>query len=119
MITRKDVLKVFGEEVGGVYMRISGIQEEDEFAKSLVNESVKRFIEKVGKIFPLEQLVIHVDKHKKSGERAKYSVKARLITQKGVFFAEDYEWDVIKTAQNVLDALERMVIKKKEKTKGI
>jgi len=119
MITRKDILKVLGEEIQGVYIRISGIQEEDEFIKSIVNEEIKRFIDKVGKMFPLNQLVIHIDKYKKSGEKMKYSVKARLITQKGVFFADDHEWDLTKVVQNVLEILRREVIKRKEKAKGI
>lgn len=115
IITPRDILKLIGKEVKGVYVTISGLQQDDNFIKSVVDEEITNEVRKLSKFIPVESLIIHVDRYHETGKRAKYSVKSRLITRKGVFFAGDHAWDVTKAVRGVLEKLEREVIKKKER----
>ena len=49
--------------------------------------------------------------------RAKYSVKARLITEKGSFFADDHAWDITKAVRGVLQKFEAEISKKVGKSR--
>ena len=50
-------------------------------------------------------------RHKETGKRVKYSVKGRLITEKGMFFADDHAWRLTKAVKGVLEKMEREVVK--------
>ncbi len=121
IITPKLILELiikepFRKRVEGIYVRISGLQEEDTFIKTVVDEEIRNEIRKLGKIIPIDNMVLHVKKHKKTGDRQKYSVKSRLITEKGYFFASDYGWDITKVIRGILQKFEKEIIKKKEKS---
>ncbi len=119
IITRKDVLKHVTREARGVYVSVMGIKDEDAFIKSFVDKEIERFVKKIGKIIPqMEHVILHVDRYKESGTRIKYSVKGRVVTGKGIFFADSSEWDLTKAVGEVLDVLEREIVKKKEREKG-
>jgi CBS domain-containing protein/ribosome-associated translation inhibitor RaiA len=117
IITPRDILKLIGREVRGTYVTISGLQGESNFIKSLVDEEVSNEIRKIAKFMPVESFILHVDKYHEEGKRVKYSVKGRLITNRGVFSAGDFAWDVTKAMRGVLNKIEREVLKKKDKNK--
>lgn len=115
MVTPGDVLKLLGKQVKGAYVTISGVQEEDDFTKSLLYKEIEATLRKINKIYPVNYFVAHLDKYNESGKRVKYSIKARLATGKGFFFAHDHDWDITKAMKGVLAHLEEEVIKRKEK----
>ena len=115
IITPKMILKLVGKELSGVLVTISGIKDEDHFIKSVVDEEIGNAIKKLHKIIGIEHFVVHVDKHHESGDRTKYSVKARVMTEKGMFFAGDFAWDVTKAIRGMLHKIEKEMIKKKRK----
>lgn len=115
IITPRDILKLIGREVKGVYVTVSGLQDDDGFIKTVVDEEISNEVRKLGKIMEIDSLILHVDRHHQTGKRSKYSVKGRLITRKGMFFAKDFAWDVTKAVRGVLQKLEKEIIKRKEK----
>jgi CBS domain-containing protein len=117
MITPRDVLKLFGKRTEGVYVTINGIKEEDGFIKSVIDEEITNKLRKINKMVPLQYFVINVKKYEENGKRAKYSLKSRLMTNRGPFFAHDFGWDLTKAARGMLRNLEREVVKKIGKTK--
>jgi CBS domain-containing protein/ribosome-associated translation inhibitor RaiA len=114
LITPKMILKLIGKKLSGIYVRISGLQKEEAYIKSLVDEQVRNEIRKLGKILSIEFLVMHIDRHNKTGNRVKYSVKSTLATQKGTFYANDFAWDITKAIRGVLSKFEKEVLKRKE-----
>ncbi|RLI97964.1 MAG: hypothetical protein DRO99_01945 [Candidatus Aenigmatarchaeota archaeon] len=118
IITPKPILRLLSGKPEGVHVRISGLQEEDEYIRSVIDEEIASEIKKLGKIIPIDYMVMHVDRYHKQGKRKKYSVKSRLVTEKGMFFADDYAWDLTKAVSSVLSKLEREVMKKKGKAKS-
>ena len=115
IITPRDILKLTGNKIEGAHVTISGLQEDDNFIKTVVDEEVTNEIRKINKFMPVDSFVLHVDKHHERGKRVKYSVKGRLMTSRGIFFAGDFAWDVTKAVRGVLQKLEREIIKKKER----
>ncbi|MEM7815559.1 MAG: CBS domain-containing protein [Candidatus Aenigmatarchaeota archaeon] len=119
IVTPGDILKLFGKEVRGAYVTISGMQEEDDFIKSVIYKEIENSLKKINKIYPVNYFVAHVDKYNVTGRRAKYSIRARVATQKGFFFSHDHGWDITKAIKGVLEKLEKEVIKRKERERGI
>jgi len=115
MVTPRDILKLLGGQTEGVYVTISGIQKEDDFIKSVIDEEITHEVKKLAKIIPIQYLNVHVNKHEKDGKRAKYSIKTRLVTHKGAFFAHDFAWDITKAVRGVLKKLEKEMLKKEGK----
>lgn len=118
MITPREILKLAGKEISGIYVRISGMQDEDIFIKSVVDEEIRNEIKKLAKFIPIDYMVLDVHRQRSGGKRIKYSVRARLITQKGFFFAKDFAWDLTKATRGVLHKLEREVTKKIGKSRA-
>jgi len=114
MVTPSDVLKLLGKEVKGAYVTISGIEEEDDFIKSVVYQEIESTLKKINKIYPVNYLVVHADKYG-TGKRVKHSIKARLATEKGFFFTHGRAWDLAQAVKAALANLEKEVIKRKEK----
>ena len=101
----------------GVNVTVSGVHEEDEITRSIVNDEISRALKKLGKMLLINSFEMHVRKYHKTGDRAKYSVQAKLMTGHSDFFADDYAWDLSKAAKGVLDKIENEVIKHAEKEK--
>ncbi len=112
IITIRDILKLIGKSGKTIYMRISGLDEEDEFVKSKVNELVNRSIERLLKFVNINYIVINVDIYRKTGKRMKYSVHGRFVTNKGSFYASCYDWNPVKALRIFLEKIERVVLKK-------
>jgi len=115
MITPKDVLKLIEKVAEGPYVRISGVQEEDEFIKQMVYSEIRRVLSKVDKKAHIKYLVMNIDRHHddfESGKRVKYSAKVRLITAAGDFYAKDHAWDLPAAAKGALKRLEKELMKK-------
>jgi predicted transcriptional regulator/ribosome-associated translation inhibitor RaiA len=114
MVTPGDVLKLLGKEVKGAYVTISGVEEEDDFIKSVIYQEIGATLKKINKICPVNYLVVHADKYG-TGKRTKHIIKARLATEKGFFFAHDHAWDLAQAVKGSLAHLEKEVIKRKER----
>jgi len=99
----------------GVYIRISGIQEEDIYIKSLIDSEITNEIKKLGKILDIKYLVLHVTTRRTSGQRKNYSVKGKLITERGYYFAKNDDWDLTKAVRSVMNKFEREILKYKGK----
>jgi len=112
IITPKPMLRLFASRPEGPYIRVSGTHEESDYIKSLVHDELGNAIRKMGGVVPIHYIVVDVSTHNDEGGRKKYSVKSRLITSKGMFFAKDHEWDLTKAVGGVFNKLEREVMKK-------
>jgi len=113
IITPKPIFRLFAGKPKEALVRLNGIRMENDYIKSVIDDMIKSEILKLGSFLPIDYLVMHVDRHSKSGRRKNYLVKARLITRKGDFFADDQAWDITKAVKNTLDKLEREILRKK------
>lgn len=109
---------ITSNEINGVKVSISGIHDEDKFTVSKIHDDVSHHISKLTKMFTISELTIHVKKYHDSGSRVKYSVQAKLITNNGIFFADDFSWELSKSVAGTLSKIESEVMRKEEKMKS-
>ena len=117
IITPKDILKLTGKPMRGFYVSITGIKKEDDFIRNVIYDEIASEMRKLNKITPIINLALHVDRYHEEGKRVKYSIRARLFTRKGSFFAQSHEWDITKAMRELLARFETEIIRKKERAK--
>jgi CBS-domain-containing membrane protein/ribosome-associated translation inhibitor RaiA len=120
IITQKDILdqayKSRNEK--GVFVQITGFDSSDPEPYNIVYEMVEKFLNRINKysMFKPQLMTFHVEVHKPEREEIKYSVRAKLQTDKKTFYYTDYDWNMYKLFKKVLDSLERNIRKEKERT---
>ncbi len=120
IITQKDFLDQAynGKNEKGVFVQITGLESSDPEPYNIVYEMIEKFLNRINKYskFKPQLMTFHVEIHNPEGEEVKYSVRAKLQTDKKTFFYTDYDWNMSKLFKNVLDSLERIIRKEKERT---
>ncbi|RLJ07906.1 MAG: hypothetical protein DRP12_01455 [Candidatus Aenigmatarchaeota archaeon] len=115
ILTPKPILRLAIKKLAGVWVQLSGIQDLDPFLKAVLDEQITHAVQKWSKFLPVQQLHAHFDRYEKEGKRQKWSIKAKLITEKGIFYADDHDWDITKAMRWVLNKFEKELLKLKGK----
>ena len=68
---------------------------------------------KISKLYKIYSFFAHVKKHQEHGEKAKYSIRTRLRTEKGTFISRSYDWDLRDAMNSAMRKLEKIIIKGK------
>ncbi|MBI2583453.1 MAG: CBS domain-containing protein [Candidatus Aenigmarchaeota archaeon] len=121
IITPKDLLKIYTEEVKDQLVQIAGIDEEDDrYAVGKMYESAQEIVYDLAKSIAVMPMKIYVKKHKKQGNKIKYSVKIELPTSAGLIVATKSHkeltsgksfGDLLTVFQHALDDIERQARK--------
>ncbi len=113
IITPKDILEfILGRRESKVHVQIVGMEDEGLLFTAKMDKTVEDFTQKIGKMINIQYLFIHVEKYHKTGNKQKYSIRARLGTNLGLFVAKAWGWDPVVVAQETIDNLETTVLKK-------
>ena len=104
-------------QVEGIHIRVSGLREEDVFTRDGVYDEMVGTMKKLMSMLTISDFTLNVKKYHETGDRKKYSVKIRLITDKGDFHADDCEWSIFRAVKKTLEKLEREVFRKEGKEK--
>ncbi len=119
IITQRDVMEAIlrKSEGKGVFVQITGLDIEDMEPYFGIYSMVESFLKKINKFqeFKPQLLTFHVEEHHTNGGEIKYSVRARFTTDRKLFFARSYDWNIYRAFRDVLDILERNVKKEREK----
>ncbi len=119
IISQKDVIEAVLKESKqeGVLVQITGLEIEDSEPYLTIYEMAEEYLNKINRFreFRPRLLTFHVEVHHISGKETKYSVRARLTTDKKMFFAKSYDWNLYRAFREVLDILEKNVKKEHEK----
>ena len=116
MVTVKDLLEVY---VGsglqkGVYYHAIGLEEESDFVVSTVHRMIGDSIEKIASMYPIQFMFVHFKKYKYKGVKAKWSVRARVMTDRGLFISKAWGWDPRDAVGDALYRLERKLVRRKK-----
>lgn len=119
IITQKDIIEQAynGKKEKGVFVQITGLESSDPEPYNIVYDMIEKFLNRINKYskFKPQLMTFHVEIHNPEGEEIKYSVRAKLLTDKKTFFYTDYDWNLYKLFKDVLDSMERMIRKEKER----
>lgn len=119
VVTIKDLLEVYiaGLAQKGVYYHAIGLEGEDENTVATIHRMIADTVQKIAYMVPVQFAITHFKKHEAGGLKAKWSVRMRIMTDKGVFMSKSWAWDPRDAAGKALDHLERGLIKWKEEKK--
>lgn len=124
VVTEKDLLEVYvsGLSKKGIYYQIIGLADEDEFIVATVERMIRDTVQRVSKMFKPQFFFLHIKRYDKTG-KVKYSIRSRLLTDKGIFVSKSHAWDLRTAVDDALENLERIIIKekqgKKDKIRGM
>ena len=93
---------------------ISGHTKEDLLSQMIIQKQVQNECDRLSRLTTIQDIAIHIDRYKESGTRIKYSIKIRLMTNRGMLHANDHAWDLAAALGGALKKLEREVSKKKD-----
>ena len=98
-----------------VLVQISGLDEDDWWTYETLYAVIGRGLRKINDIARPTVFNIHVVTHRSQGDRSKYSIRARLGTERGLLIARDYDWDAAQAMHKVMAQLERRVKASKDR----
>jgi CBS domain-containing protein len=120
IVTHMDVLELVAsyQERRQVYIQITGLEEHDPDVYDEMYTIIERRMQKITPIEMPQLLMLHFTEHHHPKEARNYSIRARLSTNTGLFFSDTFDYDKFRALDNVLDHLEKQIIKEKEKAKS-
>ncbi len=99
----------------GVYVQITGLDEEDPDVYTILYEQIEKSMRRIDKIQFPRVFTVHVSAYHHDGLRSKYSLHARLTTDRGMYYASGTDWDLHRTVDSLLDQLEKTVKREHER----
>ncbi len=120
IVTHMDVLELVAsyQERRQVYIQITGLEEHDPDVYDEMYTIIERRMQKITPIAMPQLLMLHFTEHHHPKEARNYSIRARLSTNTGLFFSDTFDFDKFRALDNVLDHLERQIIKEKDKAQS-
>lgn len=99
----------------GVYVQLTGLYEEDPDVYDVLYDLIEKSMKRIDKIESPKVLSIHVSSYHQEGMRSKYSISARLTTNRGMHYAKASDWDLYRTMDSLLSSMEKNLKKEHEK----
>ena len=98
---------------------ILGIDDENFFEKAVVEEKIRRTVQRTVKMQEITEVKVRVKSQRSKGERTRYSVTARAMGPSVSFNAENEGWGLMEAFDGLVDALDKTMRRaKKEPQKG-
>jgi CBS domain-containing protein/ribosome-associated translation inhibitor RaiA len=116
IVTQVDIIEFIASfgKAEEVFVQITGLEEEPE-VYDVMYERIQKTLDKIGGIVRPKSLTIHVAQHHSKGDTRKYTMRARLGTDKGLFYARHFDWNLHKALDGLMDQLEDFVREDKER----
>ena len=98
---------------------IVGLDNEDFIERSVVEEKIRRTVERTTKMQEITEVSVRVKPQRSGGERTRYIVTARAIGPSTSFNVENEDWGLMEAFDGLIDALDVSLRRaKKEPQKG-
>ncbi len=117
IITPLDIIELLVrmKERESLYVQITGLEEEDAEVYDEMYELIHKYMSKINKIDKTRIFALHVVQYHDKSFVKEYELRARLSTEKQMFYAQSNGWDLMKALDDVLENLERRVTKEKDR----
>jgi CBS domain-containing protein/ribosome-associated translation inhibitor RaiA len=99
----------------GVYVQITGLGEDDPDVYDVLYSQIEKAMKRIDKIQFPRVFTVHIQTYHPEGMRSKYSIRARLTTDRNVLYANHTDWDLYKTMDGLLNQLEKNLKREHEK----
>jgi CBS domain-containing protein len=118
ILTQYDIIELISacKERQYLFIQISGLDDADKAYTAAMYDAIESEVAKINKIVRPESLTLYVAKYNEKGEKNKYSITARLITDRRAFNAKEVGWDIVKVTSDVMKTIETGVVDMKDAT---
>jgi len=99
----------------GVHVQITGLDAEDPEVYETMYELIGKSMKRIDKIQSPKVFSVHVTAYHQDGLKNKYSIGARLTTDKGMHYSKGSDWNLFRSLDTVLDMMEKNIRKDHEK----
>lgn len=108
IVTPKDIMELFlSKPAKQVYVQVTGMPDDIEL-QGFIDSTTTKFVQKMGKSFrDIQGLFVHVEIHQKQGNKSKYSIRTRFITEDGIFVSHSSGWSPSDVVQDAFENLEK------------
>ena len=103
----------------GVYVQITGLDLEDPDVYDTLYGLIGKSMERINRMEPPRVFTVHITIYHHEGMKSKYSLGARLTTEKGMYYNKHTDWDLYKAMDAVLDMLEKNIKRDHEKKRDL
>ncbi len=119
IVTLKDLLEVYVGSFAkkGIYYQTTGLDKEDDTVIDTVHRMIGDTFTKIASVVPIQHAFVHYKKHESGGLRTKWSVRFRVMTDRGTFMSKAWAWDARDATKDAMHNLERIFLKWKEEKK--
>ncbi len=116
VLTQFDLIEMITSfrEADQVYVQITGLKESPGIYDQMY-DLIQSYLKKMNRVLKPLVLNVHVVTHQKGGDQSKYSVRLRLSTDHGMYYAKKFDWNVMKALDEGLESLRGKVFSDKEK----
>jgi CBS domain-containing protein len=98
-----------------VYVQITGLSEESSFQLDSIYTIIQKSLQRIAKVTIPTFFSMHVAQYNIETGASKYSLRIILKTSKKSFYTKTHDWNLMKAIDDVMNMLEKMVRKDKEK----
>jgi CBS domain-containing protein len=98
-----------------VYVQITGLSEESSFQFDSIYTIIQKSLQRIAKVTVPTFFSMHVAQYNIETGASKYSIRIILKASKKSFYAKAHDWNLMKATDDVMNVLEKMVRKDKEK----
>jgi len=98
-----------------VFVQISGLGMQEPDVYDGLYDLIGRGMKRVDKMERPRVFYLHIAAHDQEGATSKYSLRARLNTEKNMYYVGHSDWDLYKATSTLLEALESKVRREREK----
>lgn len=108
VVTPKDIMELFlTKPMKQVYVQVTGMPDDLEL-QGEIDSMTTKFVQRLGKSFrDIQGLFVHVEMHHKQGNKSKYSIRTRFITEDGIFVSHSSGWNPVDVVQDAFKNLEK------------
>jgi CBS domain-containing protein/ribosome-associated translation inhibitor RaiA len=101
-----------------LYVQITGLDEEDTEFYDDMYDLIEKYMKKINKIQRTQLFSLHVVQYHDRSLVKEYELRARLSTNKQMFYAQGQGWNLMIALDELLDNLEHMITKEKDRKLG-
>ncbi|MFW6040746.1 MAG: CBS domain-containing protein [Thermoplasmatota archaeon] len=118
VLTQIDIIEMIASfrEAEQVYVQITGLEEDPDIYEGMY-ELIQNYLQKINNVIKPLVLNVHVVTHRKKGHEKKYSIRLRLNTDHGMFYAKKFDWNIMRALDDGLSSLKRTIFEGIEKNR--
>ena len=116
IVTKGDLVGLLAStrEEDHILVQITGLDEQADVYDAIY-DAVQKSMKRLAAIVAPRHLNLHVVQHQAGGDNAKYSLRARLQTDRGLYYQNHHDWDLHAALAGTLQGLEDRIKEEKDR----